>query len=366
MAKLLSKVKSTQRPKLVKKKEKKIGLPPGTPLFVGRKKVDKIQINILDYDEENYEEKVVETVEQCIPFKTKRTVTWINLDGLHDVSILKRFGEYFDLHPLLIEDIMNTDQRPKTDDYDKYLYVVLKMLQYSKDVNGVIIEQVSLVLGENFVISFQEKPEDLFDPIRERIRSKKGRIRSSGADFLYYSLIDVIVDNYFLILEHLSEKIEFLEEEVVSNPTIETLHAIHSLKTNLIFIRKAIWPLRELISRLERSESRLFQAETLKYIRDVYDHSIQIIDTVESLRDINSGILDIYLSSISNKMNEVMKVLTIIATIVIPMTVISGIYGMNFVIMPELQWPLGYPMALFMMLLVAVIMISYFKKKGWL
>ncbi|UCG03968.1 MAG: magnesium/cobalt transporter CorA [Candidatus Heimdallarchaeota archaeon] len=356
----------SKRPIIIKKRKKKVGLPPGTPVFVGRKKTETTKITVIDYDEMNFEEKEVKTVEECLPFKVKPTITWINIDGLHDTSVLEKFGEHFYLHPLLLEDILNTDQRPKIDDYENHLYLVLKMLNYNEERKSVVIEQVSLILGENYVISFQERPEDVFNPIRERIKGKKGKIRSYGADHLFYALIDVIVDNYFLILERLSERIEFLEEEIVTSPGTETLQIIHSLKTNIIFIRKSVWPLRELISRLERGGSALILPGTQKYIRDVYDHTIQVIDTVETLRDIVSGILDIYLSSISNKMNEVMKVLTIIATIVIPMTVVSGIYGMNFQLMPELTWPIGYPMALSLMLLVAIIMLSYFWKKGWL
>ncbi|MFX0183543.1 MAG: magnesium/cobalt transporter CorA [Candidatus Hodarchaeota archaeon] len=358
--------KSRKLPTIIKKRRKKVGLPPGTPVFVGRKKIEETKIAVLDYDEVKCEEKEVKTVEECLPFKARPTITWVNIDGLHDISILEKFGEYFNLHPLLLEDILNTDQRPKIDDYENHLYVVLKMLNYNEKQKSVVIEQVSLILGENYVLSFQERPEDVFNPVRERIKAKRGKIRSYGADYLFYALIDVIVDNYFLILERLSERIELLEDEVVTTPGTETIQTIHSLKTNIIFIRKAVWPLRELISRLDRGGSVLIQSETQKYIRDVYDHTIQVIDTVETLRDIVSGMLDIYLSSISNRMNEVMKVLTIIATIVIPMTVISGIYGMNFQFMPELAWPIGYPIALSLMLMVAIIMLSYFWKKGWL
>ncbi|MFX1505441.1 MAG: magnesium/cobalt transporter CorA [Promethearchaeota archaeon] len=358
--------KSKRRPSIIKKRQNKVGLPPGTPILVGHKKIEEVEITVLEYDEQEYEEKEVKTVEECLPSKAKPTITWINIVGLHDISLLEKFGEYFNLHHLLLEDVLNTDQRPKIDDYVNHLYLVLKMLNYNEERKSVVIEQVSLILGENYVLSFQERPEDVFDPVRERITGKKGKIRSYGADYLLYALVDVIVDNYFLILERISERIEFLEEEVVTAPGTETLQMIHSLKTNLIFIRKAVWPLRELISRLERGGSVLIQTETQKYLRDVYDHTVQVIDTVETLRDIVSGMLDIYLSSISNKMNEVMKVLTIIATIVIPMTVISGIYGMNFQVMPELAWPVGYPIALSLMLLVAIIMLSYFWKKGWL
>ncbi|MFX1282680.1 MAG: magnesium/cobalt transporter CorA [Promethearchaeota archaeon] len=366
MSRIMEKGKSTKKPAIIKRRHKKVGLPPGTPIFLGHKKIEEIKITVFDYDAKTCEEKEVKTVEECLPFKERPTITWINIDGLHNTLILEKFGEYFNLHPLLLEDILNTDQRPKIDDYENHLYIVLKMLKYNEERKSVVIEQVSLILGENYVLSFQERPEDIFNPIRERIRGKKGKIRSYGADHLFYALIDVIVDNYFLILERLIERIEFLEEEVVTAPGTETLQIIHSLKTNIIFIRKAVWPLRELISRLERGGSVLIQTETQKYIRDVYDHTIHVIDTVETLRDIVTGMLDIYLSSTSNKMNEVMKVLTVIATIVIPMTVISGIYGMNFQSMPELTWPIGYPMALFFMLMVAIVMLTYFWKKGWL
>jgi len=357
---------SKRRPRITKKRERKVGLPPGTPVFIGRKKIEKVKIFRIEYNEEIYDEAELPTPAECFPFKDKPIVTWVNITGLHDISILENLGKNYDLHPLLLEDILNTDQRPKMDDYEKYIYSVLKMLDFDDQRQSIIIEQVSLIVGSNYVISFQEKPEDIFDPVRDRIKNKKGKIRSYGADHLFYALIDVIIDHYFIILEKLSDKIELLEEEVVTDPTIETLQAIHMLKTNIIFLRKAVWPLRELISRLERSGSELITSSTQKYLRDVYDHTIQVIDTVETLRDIVSGMLDIYLSSLSNKMNEVMKVLTVISTIVIPMTVISGIYGMNFASMPELSWPLGYPMALFFMLVIAIVMITYFWRKNWL
>lgn len=356
----------SKRPRIIKKRGEKVGLPPGTPILIGRKKIEEVQISILEYDEDRFEERKVISGEDWLRIKEKPTVTWINIEGLHDLKALEEIGKYFNLHSLLLEDILNTDQRPKIDDYDTQLYLVLKSLEYDELEGSVVIDQISLILGENYVISFQEQPVDIFTPIRERIRGKKGKIRSYSADFLFYALVDVVVDHYFLILERLSDNIELVEEEVVITPEIETLRTIHRLKTNLIFLRKAVWPLREVIGRLERSGSPLISTEKERYIRDVYDHIIQILDTIETLRDIVSGMLDIYLSSISNKMNEVMKVLTIIATILIPMTVVSGIYGMNFQNMPELAWPLGYPMALMLMLTIAVIMVAYFWRKGWL
>jgi len=350
-----------------KKFSKKIGLSPGTLVHIGNKKVIKTRIRVIDYDESQLEEKEVEKIEECFPFKEKPTVTWINIDGLHEVEIIEKIGKCYDVHPLVLEDIVNTGQRPKMEDFDGYIFVVLKMLYYDEKENEVITEQLSLILGSNFVISFQERVGDVFNPIRERIRNAKGRIRKVGADYLTYALIDAVVDNYFIILEKLGEKIESMEEELVTNPTPETLQTIHNLKREMIFLRKSVWPLRELISKLERGESLLIQKTTGIYIRDVYDHTIQVIETIETFRDMVSGMLDIYLSSVSNKMNEVMKVLTIIATIFIPLTFVAGIYGMNFEFMPELKWHWVYPWAFWLVIAgVAGFMVFYFRRKKWL
>ena len=320
----------------------------------------------MDYDEAHFQEKEIKTIEECFLFKDKPTVTWINIDGLHQVEILEKLGECYGLHPLVLEDILNTDQRPKMEDYGEYLYIVLRMFNYNDKSSEIESEQISLVLGPNFVFSFQEREGDTFNPIRDRIRNSKGRIRKMGADHLAYTLLDSIIDNYFIILEKLGEKIEFLEEEVVSRPKSETLQTIHHLKREMIFLRKGVWPLREVISGLERGESSLIKESTRIYLRDVYDHTIQTIDTIETYRDMVSGMLDIYLSSISNRLNAVMKVLTIIATIFMPLTFLAGIYGMNFKYMPELEWRWGYPTVWIAVILISVSMLIYFKKKGWL
>ncbi|KUO40707.1 MAG: magnesium transporter [Hadesarchaea archaeon DG-33-1] len=353
-------------PRLIKKRLKKVGLPPGALVHIGEKKTEKVRITIVDYDKKKFQEKEAKKVEECFPFKDKPTVTWINVDGIHDPEIIKKLGDYFGMHPLVLEDILNTDQRPKMEDFDNYIYIVLKMLTYDDKSNEVVAEQVSLILGSNFVISFQEKEGDVFNPIRDRIRGDKGRVRKMGADYLAYALTDAIVDNYFTILEKIGERVEFIEEELVTNPTPGTLQTIHNLKRELIFLRKSVWPLREVINGLERGESPLIKGATKVYLRDVYDHTIQVIDTVETLRDMVSGMLDIYLSSISNKMNEVMKVLTIIATIFIPLTFVAGIYGMNFLNMPELEWYFGYPLVLLVMVAIGVTMLFYFRRKKWL
>ena len=350
----------------ITKRSKKTGLPPGTLVHVGEKKTDKARITIIDFDKERFQEKEVEAIEECFPFKDEPTVTWINIDGIHDIGIIEKIGKHFGIHPLILEDVLNTAHRPKMEDLGDYIFILLKMLHFDEHEKEIKIEQVSLILGKNFVISFQERKGDVFNPIRERIRNCKGRIRKMGGDYLAYSLVDAIVDNYFIILEKIGEEVEFLEEELVGDPGPETLHKIHGLKKEMIFLRKSVWPLREVINALKRGESPLINESTEIYLKDVYDHTIQVIDTIETFRDVISGMLDTYLSVASNKMNEVMKVLTIIATIFIPLTFIAGIYGMNFEHMPELKWYWGYFMVWFVMTIVAVLMVFYFKKKRWL
>jgi magnesium transporter len=352
--------------RFLKKRSKKSGLPPGTPVYIGKEKLDKVKITCIDYGENYFQEKEVKTIEECFSFMDKPTATWLNLDGIHQIENIGKIGTHFKIHPLVLEDIVNTGQRPKMEDFEDYLFIVLKMLRYDEEENETKAEQVSLILSSKSVISFQESEGDVFDPIRERIRNDRGRIRKMGVDYLAYSLIDAIVDNYFVVLEKIGEKIEDIEDELVKNPTTEVLHMIHSLKRELIFLRKSVWPLREVISRLERWESPLIDKSIDIYLRDVYDHTIQVIDALETFRDMLSGMLDIYLSSVSNRMNEVMKVLTIIATIFIPLTLIAGIYGMNFRYMPELDSPWGYPMVYVVMLIIGVIMLIYFRRKKWL
>jgi len=354
-------------PRFIKKVSKTIGLTPGALVHVGKKKIEKVRIRLIDYDEAQLQEKEPKTIEECFPFKDLPTVTWVNIDGLHDVKVMEKVGKHFGLHALVLEDILNTEQRPKIEDFDDHIFVVLKMLYYDETDGEIRAEQISVILGSNFVLSFQERVGDIFNPLRERIRGAKGRVRKMGPDYLAYNLLDAIVDNYFVVLEKLGEQIEGMEEELVSNPTPDTLQRIHNLKREMIFLRKSVWPLREVVSRLERGESELIKDSTGIYLRDVYDHTIQVIDTIETYRDMLSGMLDIYLSSISNRMNQVMKVLTIIATIFIPLTFVAGIYGMNFEYMPELKWHWFYPKAFWLVMLgVAALMLVYFRRKKWL
>ena len=354
--------------RFIKKLSSKAGMPPGTLTHVGEKKTEKVRITItiMDYDATYYEENEITDVEECFQFRDKTSVTWINVNGVHDPEVIEKIGKFFDIHPLTLEDILNTGHRPKIEDFEDYLYIVLKMLSFDIQENDIKSEQVSLVLGNNYVISFQEKEGDVFNPIRNRIKNSKGRIRKMSADYLAYAIIDAVVDNYYIILEKNNEKIEALEEELVTNPTPKILHLIHDLKREMLFIRKSIWPLREAVNSMERGESPLIHDSTQVYLRDLYDHTIQIIETVNTLREMISGILDIYLSSISNRMNEVMKTLTIFAAIFIPLTFLAGIFGMNFEYMPELKLRWAYPTLLITMLILGVSLFVYFKKKNWL
>ena len=345
---------------------KKAGLSPGTLIHIGEKKIEKVKITLIDYDSKNLLEKELEHVEESFPFKDEPTDTWLNITGLHDIEIIEKIGIYFNIHPLVMEDILNTGQRPKLEDYEDYLYIVFKMLFYDMDENMVKSEQISIILSKNYLISFQEIEGDVFKPLRERIRKGKGRIRKMGSDYLAYALIDATVDQYFMILEKFGEEIESLEEELLVNPTSETYQTIHNMKREMIYLRKNIWPMREIAGGLRKGESDFISDAAGIFFADIYDHVIQIIDTIESFRDILSGMLDLYLSTISNKMNEVMKVLTIIATLFIPLTFIAGVYGMNFKYMPELEWRWGYLGIWILMGFVAILLVFYFKKKKWI
>jgi magnesium transporter len=347
------------------KRSSKTGREPGSLVHVGERKVKTARVTIIDYDGEKFLEKEAGTPEECFEFRDTATVTWINIDGVHDAEMIDKLGGRFGLHPLILEDIMNTDQRPKLEDLGDALYIVLRMIDFDGKGQKIESEQLSLVVGSNFVLSFQERPGDMFDPVRERIRKGKGRIRKLGPDYLAYALMDSVVDQYFVVLEKLGERIETLEEELIADPRTPTLHKIHDMKREMLFLRKSIWPVREVVAGLERAESTLIKASTGIFLRDVYDHTIQVIDNVETFRDMLSNMLETYLSSVSNRMNEVMKVLTIIATIFIPLTFIAGVYGMNFKNMPELGWRWGYALIWVVMIGVGAVMVAYFKRKKW-
>ncbi len=348
-----------------KKRSQKLGLAPGTLVHIGEKRTETVRIDVMAYDERRCEERrLTNSVE--LDEVSNLGVTWIDIGGIHKVDVIENFGVQFKLHPLMMEDIVNTDQRPKYDDYGQYGYLVLKMLYAGEQRTDVHVEQVSLVFGPNYVLTFQENGGDVFNPIRDRIRTGKGRIRQLGSDYLLHALVDAIVDHYFVALEILGEKVERMQNTIVVEPKPNTLQEIHSVKRELLFLRRAVWPLREMLSALERQDSPLIKAETKPFFRDVYDHAIQIIDTIETLREMVTGMLDIYLSSVSYRLNSVMKVLTVITTIFMPLTFIVGVYGMNFEYMPELKVPWAYPMVWLVMTGIAAGMLALFRFKRWL
>jgi magnesium transporter len=353
--------------RLLKKRSKKIGMAPGTLMHIGAEQTGSTKVELIEYDAGHLLKRKLASLDQCTVPRPAPFVTWINVDGVSQVEVLQHFGECFGIHPLVLEDILATDQRPKAEDYSDYLYVVLKMLAIDAKTGETRAEQLSLILGENYVLSFQEGLEgDVFEPVRLRLNNEKGRLRITGPDYLLHALLDVIVDNYFLVLERLAERIEEIESELIENPTTATVHAIYALKREMLFLHKAVWPLREVVGGLQRRDSHLIQDATVIYLRDLYDHTIQVVDTLETLRDMLTGMLDIYLSSVSNRLNEVMKVLTIIATIFMPLTFVTGLYGMNFKYMPELEWRYGYFMVLGILASIIVGMLVYFKRKRWI
>ena len=350
--------------KLMQKRSKKKGLSPGTLIHIGEKRTEAVTITLFNYSSTHCDEQPIGDVNELRP-PSDETVSWVDVDGVHKTDVLEAFGKHFGLHPLLLEDIANTDQRPKLDDYDTYLFLVMKVLTASNQ-GDILVEQISFVLGRNYVLSFQENGTDVFQSVRDRLRVGKGRLRQNGSDYLVYALIDAVVDQYFEVLEMLGERIEAMQERLMADPRPETLKDIHALKRQLLFVRRAVWPLREAINNLSRSECPFLHEPTKVFFRDVYDHVVQIVDTIETLREMVSASLDIYLSSVSYRLNSVMRVLTVITTIFMPLSFIAGIYGMNFEYMPELKWPWGYPMAVGVMGLVAATMLLGFRWKKWL
>lgn len=352
--------------KYVKKKRKKIGTAPGTLIHTGDYNGSDIKIELIEYNKEELITAKEVSIEECFKNKDKDSVKWVNIQGLHQIDIIERIGKEFGLHPLMLEDILNTSQRPKLDDYDDYLFVVLRMLYYDENKYEVTMEQISLVLVDNYVISFQEFPGDTFNNLKERIKIGKGSLRKSGPDYLLYALVDSIVDSYFTVLEQIGDDTEEIEQKLMEDPSKQVLKDIYRLKREMISLNNSVWPLRELVNGLIRIESPLINKSTIVYIRDVYDHIIQVIDIIESYRDMISGMLDTYLSSISNKTNDVMKVLTIFSTIFIPLSFLAGIYGMNFKNMPELELNWGYSAFWLLTAAIVLLMLRYFRKKKWL
>ncbi len=352
--------------RLVRRVVKKPGSSPGIVVHTGERKVEKVRIRFLDFDDQHLNDAERPTIDECLDLRDLPTVSWINVDGLHEVDLIRRLGERFGWHPLVMEDIASTGQRAKIEEYAEYVYVVLPMLSWNAERGHVDAEQLSLVLGENYVVTFQERYGDVFEGVRERIRSTGTRIRARGPDYLAYALIDAVVDHYFQVLETIGDHTERLEEQVLDEPREEIMHELHHLKRELITVRRSIWPLRETLGSLQRSETKLFTDQTRLFIRDVHDHAVQVLDTLEALRDVVGGMIDLYLSSVSFRTNEIMKVLTIMASIFIPLTFLAGVYGMNFDDMPELHLSWAYPTLVGVMIVVAAGMVLYFRRKGWL
>jgi magnesium transporter len=352
--------------RLIKSRAGKAGLPPGTPVHIGERRAEAARVHILHYDRDKVQERELTTVERPAELRAPGGVTWIHVTGVHDVRLLERIGEQFGLHPLVVEDISNTDQRPKLEDYRDYAFLVLKTMQDGATGRETSTEQLSLVIGPDFVLSFEEAEPTAFEAVRARIRNNRGGIRAQGADYLAYSLLDAVVDNYFLVLEGFGNRVEELQEDLISRPTRRAEGTLHALRREMVLLRKSVWPLREVIGTLERGGSRLFRPETWVYLRDVYDHVIHMIDTLETLHEMLTYMLDLHLLNATNRLNEIIKVLTIIATVFSPPMLIASIYGMNFRFMPELASPWGYPFALGLMVATAVGMLLYFRRKKWI
>lgn len=354
--------------KRAKRRSAKTGLPPGTLIYIGERKTDRVRLTLIQYREGFFNRQEVASVEEFLSIyeaTESGTLTWLDVAGLHDVQLIEQIGKAFQLHPLLLEDIVNTEQRPKREDYGSVLYIVVKMLCLDAPRRGILTEQVSLVVGERLILSFQEDGTDVWAPIRDRLRTGKGRIAAAGTDYLLYSLVDAVVDNYFAVLEFIGEQLERIEDRLLAAPSPDILRELHGLKREMLFVRRATWPLREVLSGLERGDSKLMTESTRLYMRDVYDHTVQVIDTLETLRETVAEMLDVYLSSMSNRMAAVMKVLTIITTIFMPLSFIASVYGMNFRHMPGLDSRWGYPLVLTVMVAIGLLMIFLFHKKRW-
>lgn len=349
----------------MKKLSRKTGMQPGSLVFVGKKKTEKVKINLIQYNGSNFSERLVTEVSHCVPEDNQFSVTWIDIKALHDLKVIEAAGKLFDIHPLVLEDILNTNQRPKIEFSGKNVFIVLKMLSFNESENCIEAEQISIITGDNYIITFQENDEDIFNNLRERIRSGKGYNRNSGADYLAYSLMDTIVDYYYILLEKIGQRIEDYEDLLLNETKAELLKDIYILKRETLILLKSAMPLREVISKLDRLESVFFRKTTHPFIRDLQDHTTIVTETVESYLEMISNLIELYLSIGNNRLNEVIKILTIISTIFIPLTFLAGVYGMNFRYMPELEWKWGYFALLGFMVAAAIMMVIFFKRKKW-
>lgn len=350
----------------LQKRRQKTGLPPGSIVFFGEERSAPTTFRTITYDSDDLEEQEHPDAVEVLAFKDTPETTWIDVVGVHNERVIQTLGEHFGIHPLLLEDIVSTGQRPKVEEYDDYLFIVLRMMYHDEASDALRSEQVSLVVGERYVLCFQEVPGDVFEPVRQRLRAGRGRIRASGASYLAYALVDVVVDHYFTVLDLFGIRAEEMEDAILINPEPRLQGDLNALRRDLVHLRRAVWPVRDMVSGLERSESPLVDEMVRPFLRDTYDHVVQVIEIAESLREMLSSLHDLYMSNLSHRMNEVMKVLTIIGTIFIPLTFIAGIYGMNFDHMPELHWRYGYPIMMSLMLAIGLALVAYFRRKDWL
>ena len=344
----------------------KAGLPPGSLVYIGKQRTQKVTVSEINYSTGHYEESELSKISDCNTWNNSENVTIVSVVGIHDTSIIEAAGAHFNLDPLILEDIVNTQNRSRLEEFDDYLFLPMKILGVDLNSNEITTEHESLLLGKNGIISFQESELKILDPLKDRIRKGKGIARQRNSDYIYYRMVDTIVDNYFVVTEYLADRLDVLEENILQNPNENVNEEIYELKKKIGFVKRTISPLRESISNIIKIDSDLVSESTQNYFRDVYDHLIHLIETVDSQRETINDFLNLYMSSMSNKMNEVMKVLTIFASIFIPLTFIAGIYGMNFAIMPELQWKYGYFVVWGIMFLVAILLLFYFRRKRWL
>jgi magnesium transporter len=349
------------------KRAQKVGQQPGTAVYTGKKKKVETQITVLTFSEHDFHEFKGKTLEETLPAAKEPGITWVHIDGLQNVAVIEELAKKYKIHPLTVEDILNVDQRPKVEEFEGYVFITLKLLTWSAKRSSFSIEQISFVFGKDFLLSFQERENSHFNQIRERLHGVSNqRMRQQGSDYLAYRLMDCVVDYYFVVLEGIGDQIEKAEDQIIADPQQKNTRTIYKLKRQMMILRKSIWPMREAISHMSQMEAALITPFTRVYLRDLYDHIVQAIDTVETFRDILASMLDVYLSSLTNRMNEIMKTLTIIATIFIPITFLASLYGMNFVYMPELHWHYGYFIVLGIMSVVVFIMLMYFRRKKWI
>lgn len=353
------------KPRHLKKLTKKTGMPPGTVCYIGEQRDFIPNLNLIEYSPDFFEQKTIKRISE-VDIAGRNHVHWLNVEGIHDTQLIEQIGEHFQLHPLILEDIVNTSQRPKLEEYDNCVFITLKSLVFNEKEKRVTPEQISIVLFKNLVITFQEQIGDTLSEVLERIKLSKFKIRGKGTDYLVYALIDLIVDKYYFSIEALGSQLELLEDEVFNNPSPASLQKIQSVKHELLEVRRSVYPLREVINRFQKDDLDFIDENNLKYFNDVYDHTIKIIDTIETYRELNTGLKDIYLSSISLKMNQIMQVLTIVGAIFIPITFLAGVYGMNFDYMPELHWKYSYPVFWLIILLIIGALITFFRRKKWL